>query len=159
MKYNVTKDFEGHTAGEIVDSETSSLTTEQIAELITEGYIEPIMDEALYEDVTVDQAYLDAHPDEVAAGIKVGDVVTRLKTVPVEETDAGVDAAVEGADTTVETEVEGAPVMTYRGLTVVSDGMRIGGEGQEIHSLTLSDGSTTDVTDEEYEEMVKNAVK
>lgn len=160
MQYNVLKDFEGHTAGEIIDGNNTTLQPLEIAAFITDGTLDPIVNEDDYEDVVVDQAFLDANPDAVAAGVELGATIQVPKTETSEEAEV-VDDEQEEEDDKVEVEetaylpenVTPSVALVYNGQEVVSNGIREV-NGIEYHSLRLADGTTTDVTDEEYETMV-----
>lgn len=69
---------------------------------------------------------------------------------PVEETFAPEVPAEEAPDTSEKT---AGPVLKHAGHTVVRDITREV-EGRTHHSLTLDDGSVTDVTEEEYQAIV-----
>lgn len=171
MQYKVLKDWDDHKVGDVFDASTAdeSVTPELVSQLIVDGTLDPIIDASLYETIVVDEAYLTAHPDEEANGIMLGDEITRLKTEPELSNEEKVeeDAKLQGGEgeslsTTAEEEAnpnsEVAPEkhMTYRGQTVISDGMREV-NGKEYHHIRLADGSTTDVPDDEYDAMVNSA--
>lgn len=153
MNYKLTKDWGDHKEGDVLNTEAdlTTLTADEIAALITDGTFEPVVDEANFHSVTVDQAWLDAHPDAVAAGVQLGDTVQE----PNEE--VVVNAIEEKEeDEEVEAHDEIVKKMTYRGQGVISDTMRVV-EGKEYRNLTLEDGSNVDVTDEEWAEMLDAA--
>lgn len=89
--------------------------------------------------------------------------------VPVEEVgvplavdasaEVGADVATEEvaetpAEEVAETPAEEIPTLKFVGQVVVRESTRIV-EGREIHNLTLADGSSQDVSEEEYEAAVE----
>lgn len=143
-----------HAKGAVIDLDPASQTT---IDSVTAGLIAPVevLDDDKLEDFVVTEAFLAENPLLASeGGIKVGDTIRVPKEVEKDEPVVGIDAAVEGADTTVETET--VPVMTYAGKTVVRSGTREV-NGVEVHEVTLEDGSIIDLTDEEYDRMVENA--
>lgn len=146
MQYKVLKDWGDHKAGDVADSAgfDESVTPEILAGLINDGTLEPVVDETNFHPVTVDQAWLDAHPDAVAAGVQINDTVQEPNEVVVIDAVEDVEEAEEVAE-----HDEVVKKMTYGGQDVISDTVRTV-EGKEYRNLTLADGSNVDVTDEEY---------
>lgn len=171
VTYKVLKDLDAHVAGETIDG--AGYTSEQLAELIADGTLEPVINEDAYETVEVDQAYLDAHPEEVANGMKLGDTLTRLKNPPADpaapavegadttEADAAAEKPAEEADVEASAE-EAAPAlpventMRYQGKDVIATNDHEV-NGVTYHEVRLADGSTYDLNDEDFKLIVDSA--
>lgn len=111
--------------------------------------VEVIADENM-EDFVVTEEFLTENPLMASeGGIKIGDTI-RVPKIPEEEKPLEEETIGEEVVTPAE------PVMTFAGKTVVRSGTRMIGE-LEVHEITLDDGSTLDVSDEEYDRMVENA--
>lgn len=146
-------DAEGvvHAKGEVLDLDAAA---EQTIRYVEGNFIAPVevIDESNLEDFVVTEAFLAENPLMASeGGIKVGDTIRVPKVVEEETTEeapAEEAAETEGAST--------SPVMTHAGKAVVRSGAREV-NGVEVHEITLEDGSTLDLSDEEYDRMVENA--
>lgn len=160
MTYNVTKDFKfGETEykeGDVFE-QTEDMNLDAIVPLVEDGTLAPIVNEEDFEEVVVDQAWLDAHPDAAENGIELGDTVKQPKEVEeTEEEKTAREAAEEEA--TAKAEADAAPKLYFNGKLVITDTTREV-EGRTYHHVRLEDGTATDVLDHEYDAMVKASTK
>lgn len=143
-----------HAKGEVLELDVAN---EQTVRYVEGNFIAPVTEysDDQLEDFVVTEEFLTDNPLLASeGGIKVGDTIRVPKEVEEDEPVIGIDVATEGADTTVETET--VPVMTHAGKAVIRSGTRIV-NGVEVNEVTLEDGSTLDLTDEEYDRMVESA--
>lgn len=162
MQYTVTKDFTFGTTeykeGDVFEAGTN-VTEEGLAEitgLVQEGTFEPVINEDDYEEVTVDQAWIDANPEVAEKGdIKVGDTVKQPKLAEETEEERVARETAEQEKNATAAEVN-EPVLMFNGKKVITDTTREV-NGIIYHHVRLEDGSASDMLDTEYEAMVKDA--
>jgi hypothetical protein len=150
MKYLVNKDFGDVKAGEEIEitAESQGWTPEQVAEKIQDGTLSPEITDVEYEDHTVTAEDLIANPAFEAQGIKVGDIIQLPK---ITQDDVIVKEPIEESSNEDETIKDVEEVSkTYLGQTVISEDIR-NVNGKDYHVIRVTDGSTYDLTDEEYE--------
>lgn len=158
LNYVVSKDFDDFKTGEVI--EVSSWLVTDIQDRVTEGFIREYIEEDGMEDFTVTQDYLDMNPGlvfEVGEVIKVPkiilpteEVVSNEKELPSEEP-ASVETPLPAVEAVRTPESKS---MYHAGKLVISDTMRTVGES-EVHQVRLEDGSTMDLSDEDYNAMVE----
>lgn len=176
MIYKVAKEYEGLALGQEISTDENTSEAEQVKfdELVAEGVLE-VVDEkgVVYDGPMADYKVLQEFPlkdenGEVTGTAEVGSVLNL--PVPVGEgltNDGLVEAYVNvdnASDATVQADhaneeqaaddiATDEPVKLYDGKRVISEGVREV-EGKVFHTLRLEDGSTYDVTDEDYETKV-----
>lgn len=162
-KYTVVKDFGEYKAGDVIEFNQDNFDkTEQ--ELVAEGLVAPEADEVEHE---VTQADLDANEYFASLGIAVGTLVPYDPSVVISREEAiaqGIDVdaieakiaadkqATDDAAKEQEQQAEASLVIgkTYAAKIVTSESSRET-NGKTYHSITLDDGTTTDITDDEYQ--------
>lgn len=113
--------------------------SDDVKQLLSDGLIEEVV------DPVVTQEWLDAHPD---SALQIGD------PIPAEgDATAKKDDDAKRDDVQEEAKAPAEPVKKYRGQVLISDGMRTVND-KEYHFIRIADGSTYDLTDEEYENEV-----
>lgn len=111
------------------------------------------------EDYTVDEAFLEANPSLVGTeGYALGDVIKRpvLGEIPAKVVSPVVEEKKEEpvVETPVAPSAPAEPRKFYEGKVVISDGTREV-NGITYHAIRLEDGSTYDLTAEDYKMKVK----
>lgn len=152
MEYKVLKEWEEHKIGEVINLSTKTFTDEMLADLISDGTLEPIFDEADYVPHTVTLEDLDGNPELAKNGVIVGDIIQIPKTkVSLEKPIEPVPSPV------VEPEViSDEPRNRYNGQIVISDGFRHV-NGNRFHHIKLEDGSEYDLGEIDYITKVKRS--
>lgn len=148
MKFKVLKDSGNHKAGDEVEIEVGpDFTPEQIATLINDGTIEPIFNEADFDDKVL--AEEDITPEMAKNGLKVGDTIKVPKGIPVNAVAHTVAAEVAPANVVAAVDPNEEPRKRYRGQIVITDGFR-DTDGGKVHHIRIADGSTYDLSDKDY---------
>lgn len=168
QQYKALKDFEvgpeeSHTsyeAGAIFDDSNVNL---DIPTLISDGTIEAVEETSAPKTELVDheisQEDLDANPELVADGVKVGDVIELPMLVDEEDiAKAKAEHEAPAAPVVEEVPAETTPDVTlvYKGKKVISTGTETI-NGVQYQRLALEDGTVVNVAEDEYRREVSVA--
>lgn len=165
IKYKVLKEFGELKEGEVFARDSFDETDERMEEMVAEGILELVAENDKF---VVTQDHLDSNPFFASLGIPVGTELEYDPTVVISREDAiaqGIDVETIEKETLAAKEKEeesndnvgvapSGPEKTLDGKKVISETNRIVNE-KTYHVIRLEDGSTQDLTDEEYEAKVK----